>query len=94
MKNKEQIYNFSESSKNRMQMFEEPDAARKPQFGQSLHLYIIVSSEDENCGLDFWYFIIFDLAANTNLKNTCKYHVFFKYCKIQYFMFLWHTLTN
>jgi len=53
MKNKEQIYNFSESSKNRMQMFEEPDAARKPQFGQSLHLYIIVSSEDENCGLDF-----------------------------------------
>jgi len=27
------MYNFSESSKSRMQRFEEPHAAREPQFG-------------------------------------------------------------
>jgi len=32
------MYNFSESSKSRMQRFEEPHASREPQFGPSWHI--------------------------------------------------------
>jgi len=38
MKNKKQIYKFSESSNSRMQRFEESHAAREPQFGHPSYM--------------------------------------------------------
>jgi len=39
LKNNKQIYNFSESSKSRIQRFEEPHTALEPQFGHPCYMH-------------------------------------------------------